>query len=197
MYIEADLPEPNNMDFADCAMEKIKKYLLQTDGKAFVLFTSYTMLRKFAEGLTDFLAENDMDLLTQGSGTDRSTLLEYFKADHRSVLFGTDSFWQGVDVPGQALSNVIIVRLPFAVPNHPLIQGRIEQIREKGESPFFTYQLPMAIIRFKQGFGRLVRNKTDTGIVVVLDSRIVRKNYGKRFLSAMPDCMVEVVMENS
>ncbi len=197
MYIEADLPEPNNKDFADNAMEKIKKYLLQTGGKAFVLFTSYTMLRKFADGLTDFLAENKMDLLTQGASTDRSTLLEYFKADHSSVLFGTDSFWQGVDVPGQALSNVIIVRLPFAVPNHPLIQGRIEQIRLEGESPFFTYQLPMAIIRFKQGFGRLVRNKTDTGIVVVLDSRIVRKNYGKRFLSAMPNCTVEVVTQRS
>ncbi|HEG43453.1 MAG TPA: helicase [Phycisphaerales bacterium] len=197
MYVEADLPEPNNKDFHAEAMEKVKKYLLQTDGKAFVLFTSYVMLRKFADGLTDFLAENQMELLTQGGGTDRSTLLEHFKDDHRSVLFGTDSFWQGVDVPGQALSNVIIVRLPFAVPNHPLIQGRIEQIRQKGESPFFTYQLPMAIIRFKQGFGRLVRNKTDTGIVVVLDSRIVRKNYGKRFLSAMPDCTVEVITKNS
>jgi ATP-dependent DNA helicase DinG len=195
MYVEADLPEPNNPDFAAAAMEKVKKYLIQTSGKAFILFTSYVMLRKFADGLSDFLEENDMARLCQGEGIDRSTLLEKFKADHRSVLFGTDSFWQGVDVPGESLSNVIIVRLPFAVPNHPLIQGRIEQIKQRGESPFFTYQLPMAIIKFKQGFGRLVRNKTDTGIVVVLDSRIARKNYGKMFLSAMPPCNIEVIRE--
>ncbi len=193
LYIEADLPEPNSADFTAAAAEAIKKYLLKTGGKAFVLFTSYSMLRKLADGLADWLAENEMELLRQGGGVDRSTLLEHFKADERSVLFGTDSFWQGVDVPGEALSNVIIAKLPFAVPNHPLIQGRIEQIRLDGENPFFTYQLPSAIIKFKQGFGRLIRNKTDSGIVVVLDSRIVRKGYGRQFLAAIPNCRVEIV----
>ena len=195
MYIEADLPEPNHKDFEPQATQAIKKYLLKTKGRAFVLFTSYSMLKNIAENLTPWLAENNMDLLTQGSGTDRSTLLEQFKEDRRCVLFGTDSFWQGVDVPGQALSNVIIVRLPFAVPNHPLTQGRIEQIKAKGENPFFKFQLPTAIIKFKQGFGRLIRNKTDTGIVVVLDSRIVKKSYGRQFLTAIPNCQTEIVTE--
>jgi ATP-dependent DNA helicase DinG len=108
-------------------------------------------------------------------------------------LFGTDSFWQGVDVPGQALSSVIIVRLPFAAPDQPLLAGRLEQIRELGGNPFNDYQLPSAIIKFKQGFGRLIRSKTDSGIVVVLDSRIASKSYGKKFLAAIPKCEVVIV----
>lgn len=192
MHIESNLPEPNDSDFRHNAAEAIKKYLLKTDGRAFVLFTSYSMLKSFADLLSDFLAENDMPQLVQGSGTDRAVLLERFKLDDRSVLFGTDSFWQGVDVPGRALSNVIIVRLPFAVPNHPLIQGRIEHLKSQGKNPFYDYQLPSAVIKFKQGFGRLVRGKTDSGIVVVLDSRIVRKSYGRLFINAIPKCRIEL-----
>jgi len=193
MFIEANLPEPNNPDFVEAASEAIKKYLLKSDGRAFVLFTSYVMLKKTAANLEDWLAEQEMELLVQGGGIDRARLLEHFKADVRSVLFGTNSFWQGVDVPGESLSNVIIVKLPFAVPNHPLIAGRIEQLKKQGHNPFFSYQLPMAIIKFKQGFGRLIRNKTDEGIVVVLDSRIARKRYGQQFIAAIPKCLVEVV----
>ena len=126
---------------------------------------------------------------------DRSSLLKHFRAEGNNVLFGTDSFWQGVDVPGQTLSNVIIVRLPFAVPDQPLLAGRLEQIQEKGGNPFFDYQLPSAIIKFKQGFGRLIRSKTDTGIVVILDSRILNKTYGKRFLDAIPKCKIEIVAD--
>jgi ATP-dependent DNA helicase DinG len=195
LYVEANLPAPNCPEFEAAAAEAIKKYLIQTDGRAFVLFTSYKMLKNVADDLKYFFYDNDMKLFCQGAGEDRGRLLEQFKKDHRSVLFGTDSFWQGVDVPGESLSNVIIMRLPFAVPNHPLIEGRIDQIRSRGENPFFTYQLPTAIIKFKQGFGRLIRNKTDKGIVVVLDSRIVRKNYGRMFVNAVEKCKIEIVSD--
>ncbi|MCD4831171.1 MAG: hypothetical protein K8R02_05100 [Anaerohalosphaeraceae bacterium] len=192
IYIEPQLPEPNSPAFIESAAEKIKKYVAQTHGKAFLLFTSYKMLRETAEVLDEWFAEKGIQVLIQGDGTDRGQLLEMFKADIDSVLFGTDSFWQGVDVPGAALSNVIIVRLPFAVPSHPLIQGRIEKIRENGGNPFFDYQLPMAIIKFKQGFGRLIRNKTDKGIVAILDSRIVQKCYGRDFINAIEKARVEI-----
>ena len=193
MYIEKDLPNPNEAGFAAAACEALKRYVLKTAGRAFVLFTSYSMLDELADGLSHWLAENGIELLRQGSDVDRTTLLKRFKGDGQSALFGTDSFWQGVDVPGEALSNVIIVRLPFAVPDQPLLAGRLERIRERGGNPFFDYQLPSAIIKFKQGFGRLIRSKTDTGIVVVLDSRIINKSYGQRFLAAIPRCKIEIV----
>jgi ATP-dependent DNA helicase DinG len=193
LYIEKALPNPNEPSFIEAAAEVLKKYIFKTSGRAFVLFTSYEMLEKTAGRLSGWLTENKIELLQQGSDLDRTTLLKNFKSEGNSVLFGTDSFWQGVDVPGEKLSNVIIVRLPFAVPDQPLLAGRLEQIREQGGNPFFDYQLPSAIIKFKQGFGRLVRTKTDTGIVVVLDSRIVTKPYGAKFLSAIPKCKMNII----
>jgi len=193
VYIEKDLPDPNEASFVGVASEVVKKYVQQTSGRAFVLFTSYAMLEGMAEKLRDWLADNDIELLQQGAGADRTALLRRFKRCETSVLFGTDSFWQGVDVPGEALSNVIIVRLPFAVPDSPLVAGRLEQIREQGGNPFYEYQLPSAILKFKQGFGRLIRSKSDTGIVVVLDSRVVNKSYGAKFLEAIPKCKVEII----
>jgi ATP-dependent DNA helicase DinG len=210
LYIEKDLPNPNDPEFIEAAAQAIKKYVLQTKGRAFVLFTSYEMLQTLAEKLSNWLAENNIELLQQGAGLDRSAMLKHFigsratpvpsavEGSHRSrILFGTDSFWQGVDVPGVALGNVIIVRLPFGVPDKPLIAGRLERIKEDGGNPFYDYQLPSAIIKFKQGFGRLIRTKTDTGIVVVLDSRIINKPYGQQFLGAIPQCKMEIVDSSS
>jgi len=194
IYIEKDLPNPNESAFTGAAAKVLKKYILKTAGRAFVLFTSYAMLEEIADKLSDWLAENNIELLQQGADVDRTTLLKCFKAEGNSVLFGTDSFWQGVDVPGETLSNVIIVRLPFAVPDQPLLAGRLEQIRGLGGNPFYDYQLPSAIIKFKQGFGRLIRSKIDTGIVVILDSRIVRKSYGAKFLAAIPKCKTKIIV---
>jgi len=193
LYIEKALPSPNDAAFTKQAAEAIKKYIQRTKGRAFVLFTSYAMLDKIAGELSCWLAENNIEMLRQGAGVNRTQLLERFGSVGDSVLFGTDSFWQGVDVQGDALSNVIIIRLPFGVPDKPLLSGRLEQIRSEGGNPFFDYQLPLAVIKFKQGFGRLIRSRTDKGIVVVLDSRIINKRYGVRFLSAIPRCKVEIV----
>jgi ATP-dependent DNA helicase DinG len=193
LYIESNLPDPGDTNrFAPAASEKIVEYLKQTRGGAFVLFTSHSALRDAAQRLKPILDELGYPLLVQGQDVPRKVLLDRFRSVPNAVLLGTSSFWQGIDVRGDALRNVIIVKLPFSVPDEPVIEARLEAITRAGGNPFMEYSVPEAIIRLKQGFGRLIRSKTDKGIVVILDNRIKTKRYGKRFLSALPACNVVV-----
>jgi ATP-dependent DNA helicase DinG len=193
MFVVRKMPDPREADYAKELEKWIAHFVKQTDGAAFVLFTSYRDMQKVAGEMEKFFAEHGMNLLVQGGGAPRTKLLEQFKSTPRSVLFGTDSFWSGVDVPGEALSNVIITRLPFAVPDTPLIEAKLELVQERGGDAFTEFSLPEAILKLRQGVGRLIRTKTDRGIVVILDNRIVTKPYGRAFMQALPKCPVEIV----
>jgi len=183
------MPDPRNEEhWIPAVCDQIRHFVGETGGRAFVLFTSYRQMNQAADELDDFFLQADIRLFVQGRDLQRSQMLDAFREDITSVIFGTSSFWTGVDVPGEALSNVIIVKLPFPVPSHPLVAARRELLESRGGNSFRDYFLPEAILKFRQGIGRLIRSVDDRGIIVVLDPRIITTGYGKTFMRAVPDC---------
>ena len=186
-----DTPDSTEASYVPKIKRVLEGLIAASGGRAFVLFTSHKLLEELTKELIEPLGAMKIRLLKQNQ-MPRHALLEEFRRDTKSVLFGTDSFWEGVDVPGEALSCVILVKLPFGVPTDPKIQAKVEHMREEGYDPFNEYYLPSAVLKFKQGFGRLIRSTGDSGTVVVLDSRIVNKNYGRAFIEALPECELTV-----
>ncbi len=187
MAVPKDMPDPRSQNFASELSKSVLDALLVSEGRAFVLFTSFGLLNMIFRQLEGPLAEHGIRVLKQGS-MNRHDLLNQFKREKTSVLFGTDSFWEGVDVEGDALESVIITKLPFQVPSEPIIEARYEAIEKDGGNPFMEYAVPLAVLKFKQGFGRLIRRKTDRGCVIIFDNRVINKSYGKRFLRSLPEC---------
>ncbi|HEX9019329.1 MAG TPA: helicase C-terminal domain-containing protein, partial [Anaerolineaceae bacterium] len=189
LYLVNDIPEPSDVNGHQRAVDQVLVRLSKaTGGKLLALFTSYAQLRRTSANITPALAEAGIIVYEQGEGASPNTLLETFREADKAVLLGTRSFWEGVDIPGDALSVLAIVKLPFDVPSEPIIAARSETF----EDPFNEYQLPEAILRFRQGFGRLIRTQSDRGVVAILDRRILTKRYGKAFLESLPTCSTKV-----
>ncbi|MBF9018665.1 MULTISPECIES: helicase C-terminal domain-containing protein [unclassified Oceanispirochaeta] len=183
-----DIPEPSAPEYREVLMQSIRKLLQSNEGRALVLFTSYELLKYCYDNILEDWSLPEVSLLRQGS-EDRARLLNHFTQDIQSVLFATDSFWEGVDTPGESLRLVILCKLPFRVPTDPVYQARLEAIEKRGGNPFRELSLPEAVMKFRQGFGRLMRRKTDRGAVIVLDSRVINKNYGTVFLRSLPETL--------
>ncbi len=194
--IAQDMPEPDTDGYAAALPTWIVRCIDLSSGKALVLFTSASLMNSVAAAVRTAFAERGITLLVQGHDLQRHRLLEEFKRDVHSVLFGLDSFWMGIDVPGEALEHVIITRLPFSVPTHPLIEAKLEAMSRRGANAFAGYVLPEAVLKFRQGAGRLLRSREDRGFVTILDSRILRKSYGRIFLASLPRCPVELFSES-
>ena len=189
LYIANDIPEPSDRNGHQRAIEQgVLKLAVATGGKMLVLFTSYDQLKRTSQSISPLLARHDIRVYEQGEGASANTLLENFRADEHAVLLGTKAFWEGVDVPGEALSALVLTKLPFDVPSDPIVAARSETF----DDPFSQYSLPEAILRFRQGFGRLIRTQSDRGIVVILDRRVLTKRYGKLFIESLPTCTMQV-----
>lgn len=191
LCVASNMPSPDSSEFYECLSEALCRIIAASSGRAFVLFTSHSAMRRAAAECRPFLSDQGYRLLVQGEAG-RHHLINMFRDDIPSVLFGTDSFWEGVDVRGSSLSSVIMVKLPFRVPTEPLLQAKLEAIQARGGDPFRELSLPEAVIRFRQGFGRLIRSRDDMGGVTVLDSRLVKRRYGRAFLGSLPRCTILV-----
>jgi len=189
LYLVNDIPEPNDRHNYQRMVESgLIQLLKATNGRALVLFTSYDQLKRTTQAITPALAREEIMIYEQGDGSSPHTLLESFRTTEKAVLMGTRAFWEGVDVPGEALSVLVIVKLPFDVPSDPIIAARSETF----EDPFYQYSLPEAILRFRQGFGRLIRTQYDRGVVAIFDRRILTKRYGRLFIDSLPTCSVKI-----
>ena len=188
VYVPSDIPEPNSHGYQKAVEQSLIDLLQATQGRALVLFTSYSQLTATTQAIQPVLARQGINVLAQGGGSSRAQLLENFRKGEKVALMGTRSFWEGVDVPGEALSCLVIVKLPFDVPNDPIVAARAEGY----DNAFNDYMVPEAILRFLQGFGRLIRTATDQGIVIVLDRRLLTKRYGSRFLESLPDPLINL-----
>lgn len=187
LAVVTDLPDPTHPEYADRLPEAIHAFVSASRGRALVLFTSFALLERVRAALAGRLSREGKELLVQGEAP-RSRLLDAFRRADAAVLLGTDSFWEGVDVPGEALSLVVLTRLPFDVPTEPVAAARIERLQQMGRSPFAEYTLPRAVLKLKQGFGRLIRTQADRGAVVICDRRVHEKSYGRVFLASLPPC---------
>jgi DNA polymerase-3 subunit epsilon/ATP-dependent DNA helicase DinG len=184
LFIAKDIPEPNQSGYEQAVNRGIIQTAIATGGRMLVLFTSYAQLKRAAQAIVRPLSQHEIQVYEQGEGASPAALLEAFKASPQAVLLGTRSFWEGVDVPGEALSIVVIAKLPFEVPSDPIVAARSETFEE----PFSEYQVPEAILKFRQGFGRLIRTASDRGVVAILDRRVLTKQYGRLFIESLPQC---------
>jgi DNA polymerase-3 subunit epsilon/ATP-dependent DNA helicase DinG len=188
LFIANDIAEPNSPDYQRHLDKTLVALCKASGGRTLVLFTSYAQLKRTSKNISQPLSLSDITVYEQGEGASPNALLDSFKSADRAVLLGTRSFWEGVDIPGEALSVLVIVKLPFGVPTDPLIAARSETF----EDPFNEYHLPEAILRFRQGFGRLIRTQSDRGVVAILDRRVLTKTYGKLFIESLPRCTFQV-----